>query len=223
MKMKRAVLLRMLLTFTLVGMLSASVAGGSGLKAAEVIRVFDGKTLEGWEGDTTHTWRVEEEAIVAGSLETSVPRNEFLCLRENYGDFILALEYKIEGTEGFVNGGIQIRSERIPNHHEMIGYQADGGAGYDGALYDESRRNKFVAKPEAEVLKATLKPGEWNRYLIRCEGARITLELNGVKTVDYLEADDSIPRTGKIAMQIHGAGKTVVRYRNITVQRLGAK
>lgn len=90
MKMKRAVLLRMLLTFTLVGMLSASVAGGSSLKAAEVIRVFDGKTLEGWEGDTTHTWRVEEEAIVAGSLETSVPRNEFLCLRDNYGDFILA-------------------------------------------------------------------------------------------------------------------------------------
>ena len=41
--------------------------------------LFDGKTLAGWEGDTAKTWRVEDGAIVGGSLETAVPRNEFLC------------------------------------------------------------------------------------------------------------------------------------------------
>jgi len=47
----------------------------SSLIAAEPKSLFDGKTLPGWEGDEK-TWRVEDGAIVAGSLEVSVPRNE---------------------------------------------------------------------------------------------------------------------------------------------------
>jgi hypothetical protein len=45
---------------------------GSG---AEPQSLFDGKTLNGWEGDTKNTWRVEDGAIVGGSLEKLVPRN----------------------------------------------------------------------------------------------------------------------------------------------------
>ena len=50
----------------------------------------------------------------------------------------MRLKFKAIGKG--VNGGIQIRSRRIPNHHEMIGYQADIADGYWGALYDELRR-----------------------------------------------------------------------------------
>ncbi len=44
---------------------------------AKPASLFDGKTLTGWEGDEK-TWKVEDGAIVGGSLDTVVPRNEFL-------------------------------------------------------------------------------------------------------------------------------------------------
>jgi hypothetical protein len=58
-----------------------------------------------------------------------------------------ASRFKLVGTEGFVNGGVQFRSQRVPNHFEVSGYQADLGEGYWGALYDESRRNKVLVMP----------------------------------------------------------------------------
>src|SRR5690606_15437621 len=98
------------------------------------------------------------------SLTQTVPRNEFLATTRSYTNFVLRLKIKLTGTEGFVNSGIQIRSERIPNHHEMIGYQADAGEGWWGAIYDESRRNKVLAKPDDEVVKKAVKPQDWNDY-----------------------------------------------------------
>lgn len=198
-----------------VFLVTASVAWG------QPVSLFDGKTFKGWEGDTKATWRIEEGAIVGGSLDKTVPRNEFLCTSETLRDFELRLKYKLVGTEGFVNGGVQIRSKRIPNHHEMIGYQADLGAGFDGALYDESRRNKMLAQPSKETLDKILKAGEWNDYRIRCEGPRIQLWLNGTQTVDYTEKDPSIPLEGILGLQIHGGCKAVVRFKDITLEKLG--
>jgi hypothetical protein len=187
---------------------------------AQPTRLFDGKTFTGWEGDTQTTWRIEEGAIVGGSLDKTVPRNEFLCTQETLKDFELHLKYKLVGTEGFVNGGVQIRSKRVPNHHEMVGYQADLGAGFDGALYDESRRNKMLAQPKKELLDSLLKKEDWNDYRIRCEGPRIQLWLNGTQTVDYTEKDPAIPLEGIIGLQIHGNCKAVVRFKEITLEKL---
>ena len=192
----------------------------SGVNAADPVTLFDGKSFAGWEGDTAKTWRIEEGAIVGGSLEKTVPRNEFLCSKKGYKDFELRLKYKLTGTEGFVNGGVQIRSQRIPNHHEMIGYQADLGQGFDGALYDESRRNKILAAPPKEDLPKIVKRDDWNDYRIRCEGKRIQLWLNGVQTVDFTETDEKIPLEGIIGLQIHGGCKAVVRFKDIVIEEL---
>ena len=62
---------------------------------------------------------------------------------QEYGDFELRLKFKLLGGDG-ANAGVQFRTKRIPNHHEVTGYQADMGAGWWGALYDESRRNKML-------------------------------------------------------------------------------
>ncbi len=187
---------------------------------AAPVSIFDGRTFQGWEGDTQKTWRIAEGAIVAGSLTEQVPRNEFLASTRRYTNFVLRLKVKLTGTEGFVNSGVQIRSERIPNDAEMIGYQADIGAGWWGAIYDESRRNKMLAKPEEAVVKRALKPEEWNDYEIRAEGRRIVLKLNGVTTVDYTEPDEKIPQHGFIAVQIHGGGKAEVRFKDVTIEEL---
>jgi hypothetical protein len=190
---------------------------------AAPLPLFDGSTFAGWQGDTAKTWRIEDGAIVGGSLAEKVPRNEFLATAKEFGDFELRLKFKLTGSDGQINAGVQIRSQRIANHHEMIGYQADLGEGYYGALYDESRRNKVLANPDKEVISKALKPGDWNEYRIRCEGRRIQLWINGVQTVDYTEPDADIPQTGLIALQIHGGGKAEVRYKEIEIEELPAK
>ncbi len=187
----------------------------------EPVPLFDGRTLAGWQGDTTRTWRVEDGAIVGGSLTETVPRNDFLVTTRDYGNFVLALEFKLEGTEGFLNSGVQFRSRRLENPaYEMIGYQADIGAGYWGALYDEQRRKRVLAAPDQKAVMAHVRLGDWNRYEIHAEGRRIRLALNGQQTVDYTETDEALPQTGLIGLQVHGGGKALVRFRNITIKEL---
>ena len=191
---------------------------------AAPVPLFDGKTFDGWEGDTAKTWRIVDGALVGGSLEATVPQNEFLSTKKAFTNFELRLKVKLVGTEGFVNGGIQIRSQRIatpPN--EMSGYQADVGAGYWGCLYDESRRNKMLVTADKDVIAKTLKTDDWNEYVIRCEGPRIQLWLNGVKTVDFTETEPGIQQSGQIAVQIHGGAKAVASYKDVVIEELPAK
>jgi hypothetical protein len=185
--------------------------------AKDAIVLFDGKTLEGWEGNLG-MFRVQDGAIVGGTLSERIPRNEFLCTRKEYADFELKLKFKLLGQGA--NAGVQIRSRRIPNHHEMIGYQADMGDGWWGALYDESRRRKVLAAPENEAVEKALKRDDWNEYLIRCQGRRIQLWLNGVPTVDYTEPDETLEQKGLIGLQIHGGPPSEAWYKDISLRPL---
>src|SRR5436305_13344608 len=188
--------------------------------AAGPVPLFNGKDLTGWEGDTAKTWRVEDGCIVGGSLDQQVPRNEFLCTTKTYGDFKLKVKFKLLGDKAKANAGVQFRTKRIPNNHEVIGYQADIGQQYWGALYDESRRNKVLAQPDKEVLEKIVKHDDWNDYVIRCEGPRVRLWLNGTLTVDFTEEDEKIERTGIVGLQIHGGAKAKAYYKNITIEEL---
>ena len=196
---------------------TASLQAQSTQKAT---RLFDGKTFKGWEGDTANTWRIINNALMGGSLTETVPHNEFIATTESFGDFELTLEFKLTGT-GFVNAGVQFHSERSKNPaYEMIGYQADLGAGYWASLYDESRRDLTIVQPDSALIKKILKSGTWNRYKIKSVGRRIRIYLNDVQTVDYSEPDEKIIHTGKIALQVHGGGKALAAYRNIKIMRL---
>jgi hypothetical protein len=185
------------------------------------VAIFDGKTFAGWEGDLT-IFRIQDGAIVGGTLERKIARNEFLCTTKTYGDFELRLKVKLLGGDG-ANAGIQFRTRRIPNHHEVSGYQADMGTGYWGALYDESRRNKVLKGPDREKMKSVIRVNDWNDYVIRAEGRRIQLWINGVQTVDYTEEDPTIETTGVIALQIHGGPPSEAWYKDITLLHLSSK
>ena len=197
-----------------------AVTASSPLFAGETKRLFDGKTLTGWEGDIKYTWRVENGAIVGGSLNKAVPRNEFLCTTRHYGDFELKVTFKLLGDREQRNAGVQFRTKRIPNHHEVSGYQADIGQHYWGALYDELRRDRILAGPDPKDIENLVKQGDWNTYVVRSEGPRIRLWLNGVQTVDYTEEDSTIERTGIIGLQIHGGAKAKIHYKDITIEEL---
>jgi hypothetical protein len=185
------------------------------------IPLFDGKTFSGWEGDTLKTWRIVDKAITGGSLSDTVPHNDFLCTTQSFDNFILKLKFKLEGNEGFINAGIQFRSQRTTDPaYEMIGYQADMGQNYYGVLYDESRRNKILAGPDSATSASIVKLGEWNDYEIRAEGQRIQLFLNGQQTVDYTEPDITLPKEGLIGLQIHGGGKALASYKDIVIRKI---
>ena len=154
-------------------------------------------------------------------LKETVPRNEFLATTRRYTNFVLRLEFKLLGTEGFVNSGVQVRSERVPDHHEMVGYQVDiGDPEWWGCIYDESRRNKVLAKSDMAEVNKVLKRGDWNHYEIRCDGRRVLVKLNGLQTVDYTEPDESLVQSGVIGLQIHGGGKGGIWFRNLTLEEL---
>lgn len=221
-------MLRSLSVLSIMGFVASILLVNSGAVATAEEKVeegftslFDGKTLAGWEGKED-IFRVADGAITAGSLKENVKQNEFLCTKKDYGDFELRLEAKLVGPGE--NAGIQFRSERIPNHHEVIGYQCDmglaGGKSIWGSLYDESRRKKFLAQGDDEVLKKKVNADGFNNVVIRCEGPRIQLWVNDVKTVDYTETEPNIARTGKIALQIHGGKPAEASYRRIRIKEL---
>ena len=186
---------------------------------AKKSQLFDGKSFQGWEGDTDKTFRIQEGAVVGGSLSAKVPRNEFLCTRKSYKNFVLRVKFKLLGTGA--NAGVQIRSKRIPNHHEVIGYQADlGDPEWWGCLYDESRRKKVLAKADLAAVDRVLKRNDWNEYVIRCEGKRVQLSINGLQTVDYIEPEDSIEQDGVICLQIHGGPPSEAWYKDVSIQEL---
>ena len=191
--------------------------GGSAFAEAPngFVSLFDGKTLNGWEGNEA-MFRVEEGCIVGGTLKERIPHNEFLCTTKEYENFELRLKVKAIGKG--VNAGIQFRTKRIPNHHEVSGYQADVGEKWWGKLYDESRRRKVLAGADG----AKVNVEDWNDYVIRADGPHIQLWLNGEQTVDYVEKEEGIDRSGIIAVQIHGGPPSEAWYKDIYIKELPA-
>jgi hypothetical protein len=213
----RTLLTALLLTTTAGVTLAADPTEQEGSTKPKML--FDGKSLDGWEGNRA-AFRVQDNAIVGGSLKAPVPRNEYLCSVLPYDNFEMRLKFKLLGDN--VNAGVQFRSERVPNSNEMIGYQADMGQTYWGCLYDE-RRHKLLAGPAPDEQSKLYRAGQWNDYVIRADGRHIQLWLNGQKTVDYLEPDKTIPQQGVFGLQIHSGGPSEAWYKDITVRPLGSE
>ncbi len=178
-------------------------------------KLFNGRNLDGWEVDTASLWSVRDGMIVGKS--PGLEYNDFLRTKKHYANFRLKLQFRLISGEG--NSGIQFRSKPVPVSHEVSGYQADIGQQYWGCLYDESRRNKVLVQATPESLAKLDKTG-WNEYVITANGSHITLELNGVKTVDYQETEPGIETTGFLALQIHGGPPMEVQFKDLEVRKL---
>lgn len=203
-------------------------------------KLFDGKTLTGWSGNTD-CWRVEEEAIT-GEIRAgqTLKRNEFLFWKDEVHDFELALEYRITGGPS-ANSGIQFRSHRSGDGG-AAGYQADldDGATWLGRIYDEHGRALLVERgtrvsiaPDGrrwvdpfarpEEFRSLPKRGEWNSYRVKATGPHVELWINDKLTAvldDHQtgEADYS----GRLAFQLHsGPGPAKIQFRNIRLTALG--
>lgn len=119
--------------------------------AQNYTELFNGKTLQGWEGDTAY-WSVRDGAIV-GEIKPGkeIKRNTFLIWRGGtVSDFELIVSYRITARG---NSGFNYRSAEVEGlPFAMRGYQADidGAKRYTGQNYEELGR-RILAYPGQQV------------------------------------------------------------------------
>lgn len=190
--------------------------------------LFDGETLNGWEQKNgTATYQVVESTI-QGETAVGSP-NSFLCTTEEYGDFELRFEVKVDDG---LNSGVQIRSLSKPGfqqgrvHGPQVEIESgsnDGGRSNSGFIYSEGTgRNWISPNPQRHD---HFKPGDWNRFRVIAEGNRIQTWVNG-NYIEDVETAAVESLKGFIGLQVHsigeGQGPYKVQWRNLRIRELKA-
>ncbi len=174
--------------------------------------LFDGKTLNGWDGDP-RMWSVRNGAIVGSTAGVTMTDNSFLISKQKYSDFILRTQVKLRN----LNSGIQFRSEVLPNW-VVKGLQADMAEGnWWGSIYDEKGTRGTIVNGWKGKAEKVVKPNDWNDYEVLCDGDLIQLHVNGMLTA---ELHDTSAKTGVIALQLHRGEPMQVEFRDIRIKVL---
>ena len=174
--------------------------------------MFDGKTLDDWDG-APGLWSVRDGAILGSSHNRTMTGNSFLISNESFSDFILRLDIKVVNE----NSGVQFRSEALPNWI-VRGYQADAALGkWWGSLYGEQTGRGVIVDGYRSKGEKVVREGDWNQYEIICHGKKITLNLNGLVTAD---TEDEMSAAGIIALQLHRGPPMEVQFRNVRIREL---
>ena len=166
----------------------ADEAKTGGVKPEEAkegfVSLFDGKTLDGWQGDVKN-YAVEDGVMVC--------HGEYLFTKKEYANFILRFEFKtpprgnngvgirapLEGNPSYNGMEIQILDDGDPVYKDIEPYQAHG------SIYGVVPAKRGFLKPA----------GQWNQEEIQADGPHIKVTLNGTR--DHrgrLEQDRQNPR-----------------------------
>ncbi|NOS69678.1 MAG: DUF1080 domain-containing protein [Verrucomicrobia bacterium] len=207
--------------------------------------IFNGKNLDGWEGNPK-LWSVVDGVITGKTSDegdTKIKHNTFLVWKAGeVADFELRLQYKIVGG----NSGIQYRSKVLEQGEFgpiVGGYQADFEAGktYSGILYEERGRGILAKRGEKTVLKSDaagklkievtgsvgnsdtiqskINNEDWNDYVVIAKGNHLQHFINGNLTVDVTDEDSAkAAKSGVLALQIHAGPAMTVQFRNIRLK-----
>jgi hypothetical protein len=176
--------------------------------------LFDGKSLDGWEGDS-ELWSVDDGMIAGSTEDKELEHNSFLHTKKTYDNFVLRLKFKLRNG----NSGVQFRS-KVHDDHVVKGYQGDiADKRYMGILYEEGGRG-ILADVDPEKVMPHLKAGEWNDYVITADGGHITQVHNGHTTIDYTETSDEGAKDGIIALQLHVGPKMRIWFKDIEIKEL---
>ena len=201
--------------------------------------IFDGKTLDGWEGDPKY-WRVETGALVGEvTPETLLKSNSFIIWRGGAPqNFELKADYRISSNG---NSGINYRSTVLPeNKFGMRGYQADidGQNRYTGQNYEERGRLCLALRGQTTHVVGGRKPiilsslgdskelesfitADWNSYHLIIRGNILMHILNG-HLMSVVIDDDAANRAfgGLIGVQVHVGPPMKIEYRNFRLKEL---
>ena len=174
--------------------------------------LFDGKTLEGWQGNPDW-WSVRDGAI-AGKFNDKVPTN-FLFTKDNYSDFRLTLSSKMVESEN--HAGVCFWGEiaeqganKWYTHGPLVVFP-------NPSMWDyNARAGLRVYKTTAEKVTSQ---HEWVKVEVLAQGNRVRAAFNGVQVMEWREADPNRIKEGPIGIQLHAwGGPQEVLYKDIVVQ-----
>ena len=226
--MKRNTLFKSVLVAAMVGNTILSHAQVDKAVEKGWTNLFDGKTLNGWKtvgGKAPYS--IEGDAIV-GRMTKGTP-NSFLITEKEYGDFILELDVKLEGSQ--TNSGIQTRSHLDPKANDgrgkVYGRQVEidpSSRAWTGGIYDEARRSWLYPLDLNENAKKAYKAEAYNHIRIEAIGDELRTWINDIP-VSYVV--DTIDRTGFIGLQVHSIpseldGKKVY-FKNVKIKTTDLK
>jgi hypothetical protein len=205
--------------------------------------IFDGKTLNGWEGDPKY-WRVENGCLVGEvTPETLLKQNSFIIWRGGTTrDFELKVEYRVSAKG---NSGINYRSVQITNSpFAMRGYQSDidGANKYTGQNYEEKGRTFLALRGDIsrvdadgksrivgsvgdkDALAAFIKSEDWNEVHLIVRGNTMTHLING-HVMSVVVDDDPVNRKfdGLLGVQVHVGPPMKIEYRNFRLKKLSSE
>lgn len=209
--------------------------------ADDWVALFDGKTLDGWQGDAA-IWSVEDGEIV-GRTTPETNRTTYLHRDGVFDDFELEFDIKLEGAGA--NSGMQYRSRRlgpeVGDGWDLAGYQADFDArhNYSGILYEtrgraiaatrgESKRfmvdgsTRDLAPPQTDDELGVTLNDDWHRYRIIADGQRLEHWINGTRVLLVEDAAPTRTASGSLALQVHAGDPMAVRMRDIRIRPLGS-
>jgi len=179
--------------------------------APQVITLFDGETLDGWNVHGTESWYVEDGELVCESGPDA--EYGYLATERSFTDFDLELEF-LQEADG--NSGVFFRSSL--DGVIIEGWQAEVAPPglYTGGIYESYGRG-WLIQPEESTPDVQM--GEWNELRVRVVGDTVTTWLNGVQKVSLV--DEEIGKaSGSIALQIHDGGGIKVRWRRLVLTEL---
>jgi len=222
---------------------AASATPAAAKDEAGFVPLFDGKSLNNWDGNPKF-WSVKDGTITGQTTkENPTPGNTFLVYKGgDVSDFELRFDYKIVGG----NSGVQYRSKVIdPKTWRVGGYQGDFEAGttFSGILYDEAGvaggRNIMANRGESVTydaggkdkkveklpmssadLQKSIKQEDWNQYTIIARGNHLIHKINGNTTAECIDQSDKALKSGVLALQLHAGPPMLVQFRNIRIKKL---
>jgi hypothetical protein len=201
--------------------------------------LFDGKSLDGWDGDP-RLWSVKDGAIVGETTKENPAKGNTFLIRKDVTvtDFELRFRFRLTSAN---NSGVQYRSKDF-GKWVAGGYQYDINTGPEhmGKLYDErGKRGRIAmggekvvwkdgkkevtgATAEKDALAAAEKKGDWNEGAVVVKGNHIVHLLNGVTVVDFTdEQEDQRYNFGIVALQIHAGAPMKIEFKDIRLKTLG--
>ena len=192
--------------FLVVQLADGSFAGAASLPKDETpVHLFNGKSLEGWDGDSKY-WSVVDGEIV-GANSGKVPSSSYLFTKKSYRSFRLLFEVKqtMSPKHSTMHSAVAALGKRF----EDKGENKHGFKGpllmfcHDWGIWDAYGRNRVVHP--VKTFKEE-KKGEWNRIEMLVVGNRIRVVANGLLVFDFTDKPELL-HSSPLGLQLHSNGK----------------
>lgn len=181
----------------------------------EVIKAFDGKTLDGWVG-RKDLWSVENGEIV-GKNDEPIKVSTYLQTARKFSDFRITFDFKLAKSE--MHSGVAFWGRRAPDEgaeYTYAGHLVMFPSGY--GFYDLFGRNGLGVNNGAACKKVGHQH-DWNHIEVLAQGNRIRFVLNGHLVADWREPEPKRIKDAPIGLQLHSNKvPQEVRWKNIVIE-----